>query len=82
MSIISNKFIPEKKIVGKGAEKQASIVCREMCLSDKNICSQVSISCEKGETCDVKENEVGKKKESYYNLERPCTIDGLDKRKK
>ena len=94
MSIYLNKFIPEKKIVGNGAEKQDSIVCREWLnyLNDKNVRREVPITCVKDDTCDIHKNKVGEKKEEYYNLKRtaeggttlgrPFTVDGFDIRKR
>ncbi len=84
MAIYLNKFLPEKKIVGNGAAKQDSIVCREWLnfLDDANIRREVPITCVKDETCDVHKDKVGDKKEEYYNLKRPFTVDGFDRRKK
>ena len=84
MSVYLNKFLPEKKIVGNGAAKQDSVVCREWLnyLDDDYICREVPISVKKDESCNIHKNKVGDKHEEYYNLKRPFTVDGYDRRKK
>ena len=84
MSIYLNKFLPEKKIVGNGAEKQDSIVCREWLnhLDNNNIRREVPIRVQKDDSCNIHKNKIGGDTKEYYNLKRPFTVDGYEHRNK
>ncbi len=81
MSIYTNKFIPEKTIVGNSTAKKDSVVCREWLsyLNNKNIVREIPITVTNDDKkCDIHKNKVGKKICPEYNLKRPFTVDGYD----
>ena len=64
MSIYTNKFIPEKTIVGNSTAKKDSLVCREWLsyLDNKQIVHEIPITVTNDDKkCDVHKNKVGLK---------------------
>ena len=81
MSIYSNKFMPDKTIVGNNSNKQDSLVCREWLnyLNNDNIVPEVPISIKYFNNEDIHKNKIGDDTKQYYNLRKHFTADGYDK---
>ena len=81
MSIYSNKFMPDKTIVGNNSNKQDSLVCREWLnyLNNDNIVPEVPISMKYFNNEDIHKNKIGDDTKQYYNLRKHFTADGYDK---
>jgi G:T-mismatch repair DNA endonuclease (very short patch repair protein) len=81
MSIYSNKFMPERTIVGNSNTK-TSIACKEwlLHLNDKNIVPEVPICVDKrrfSKSFDCHKNKVESK--TYFSGKHNFVVDGFDK---
>ena len=83
MSVYLNKFLPDKTIMGNTTEKQDSIVCREWLthLNNPNIKREVPLWMDRNINYneEIHKGKVGKHV-AYYNLSRPFTVDGFDRK--
>jgi hypothetical protein len=68
MAIYNNRFLPEKTIVGNGANKPTSKVCNEWLihLDDKNLIPEVPLVCENE---NIKQNKFYKRPSHTFHAD-------------
>ena len=74
--------MPKDLIVCNSNSKHDSVVCREWLnyLNNENIEREAPIHAYNiNDKIDIHNGKVGKKKEQYYKLKRPFTVDSYDK---
>ena len=81
MSIYTNKFMPDRTIVGNNTVKQDSLVCREWLnyLNNNNIIPEVPISIKYFDNENIHKNKIDGNTTQYYTSRKHFTADGYDK---